>query len=686
MRRFVLPESPASVAEYELNAALVSLQRRLRMATIAFALMLGATAGALTAIVLSVANVGVIFGRTAPIVVFLAVSMSAGAFWWRRYTLVQTAAVVERRALQLENLLVTAAEVLTGSSRPLRPLLREELYGEALNRLRHVSPTLIQPLGRLLAIAVATVLGSAALIVGLPWRGSPPVEQSQMMIDALTRPLEPGDLRVVVTPPAYLDRQPSASINPATVTAIEGSRVRLETAREAGRVFVTEGDSAPLPFEIAADHWRHEFTATESRALLVSYSDEAQRHAQRLVHVSVQADARPLVVIRTPAKDLMFNEPQGEVVVEAEARDDIALDSFALRFTRMSGSGETFAFEEGELPLQIDRSAADAWKGRGTIRLQALKLADGDTLVYRAVARDKKPAADPAASESFTIEIGRLSGASFTGFALPEDRERQGLSQQMLILKTERLHADREKLGHDRVTEQSRLLAIEQRMVRAEFVFMTGGEVEDEVEEATHAHELAEGRLENQGQAELLAAIREMSRAEARLNAAETAEALVFERLALRALQRAFDRRRYLLRTLPERTRIDPARRLSGGLEDARSAAMSAAHVEEDPLIGRARRALIAASRIEGAGAVTNAELAAEILRVDPTSQDLQTVALQVSSARDDSQRSAALRSAQRVLREIVTRRLAPASRIALPRDPLEGRVADQLSVTRKPR
>ncbi len=59
-------------------------------------------------------------------------------------------------------------------------------------------------------------------------------------------------------------------------------------------------------------------------------------------------------------------------------------------------------------------------------------------------------------------------------------------------------------------------------MVKAEFVFMTGGEVEDEVAEAEAGHELAEGRGENQSQVDLLAAIREMSRAEARLNAGDT--------------------------------------------------------------------------------------------------------------------------------------------------------------------
>ncbi len=108
-------------------------------------------------------------------------------------------------------------------------------------------------------------------------------------------------------------------------------------------------------------------------------------------------------------------------------------------------------------------------------------------------------------------------------------------------------------------------------MVKAEFVFMTGGQVEDEVAEAEAGHELAEGRGENQSQVDLLAAIREMSRAEARLNAGDTAQALVFERAALRALQRAFDRRRYLLRTLPERARIDPGRRLTGDRKDAKA-------------------------------------------------------------------------------------------------------------------
>ena len=93
-------------------------------------------------------------------------------------------------------------------------------------------------------------------------------------------------------------------------------------------------------------------------------------------------------------------------------------------------------------------------------------------------------------------------------------------------------------------------------MVRAEVVFLGGGEVQDEVEEAAHGDELQEGRLENRGRVEMLRALGEMSRAEARLVAGDARGALVFERRALTALLAAFDRRRYFLRTVPERADV----------------------------------------------------------------------------------------------------------------------------------
>jgi hypothetical protein len=185
--------------------------------------------------------------------------------------------------------------------------------------------------------------------------------------------------------------------------------------------------------------------------------------------------------------------------------------------------------------------------------------------------RDNNPDSDWVSSESFTIDIGKRLEFAGAGSAVPDEDRRYAISQQMVIMKTERLQAERPKRTAEDWTEQTRFLAIEQRMVRSEVVFLSGGEVEDEVEEAAHSHELQEGRLENAGRAEMLRAMNDMSRAEASLNAGDTVTALVHERAALQALQRAFDRRRYFLRTMPERARIDLSRRLSGDRESGKS-------------------------------------------------------------------------------------------------------------------
>ena len=173
-------------------------------------------------------------------------------------------------------------------------------------------------------------------------------------------------------------------------------------------------------------------------------------------------------------------------------------------------------------------------------------------------------------SESYTIDVGRRLEFAGAGFAVPDEDRRYAISQQMVIIKTEQLDRERGRTSADDWESRTKMLAIEQRMVRSEVVFLSGGEVQDEVAEAEHSHELQEGRLENAGRVEMLRAINDMSRAEALLNGGDTAGALVFERSALAALQRAFDRRRYFLRTTPERSRIDPSRRLSGDLEKAR--------------------------------------------------------------------------------------------------------------------
>jgi hypothetical protein len=659
-------------------------RRRFRLAELSVVIV---AAAALGGVILAAAWMLGAPSATSRIAAIAAFSAGAGAFgtWsWRRWTTARAAAVLESRREGLDNLVVTAEEIVRGGGSAWHPAIEAAVAAAALDRLARVSGHAVQPLARPLALGIASAAALAVLIVALP-SAQRPVETAALGPDSGAEParLVSGDVRVLITPPPYARRDATTLVNPPSVAALEGSRIQLEVPLDVAATLVNL-DGTAEPFIETGERRMLDLTAVESRPLLIRFDPATGSAPDRLVHLRVQADQRPVVRIEQPAKDLMFPDATGEVAVTITARDDVGLEALALRYTKVSGSGETFTFEEGEWPVRLERPAAGEWTAQAELSLAALNLEDGDTLVYRAIARDAKPGADPAVSDSFLIEVGRLAGVASTGFALPEDRDRQAISQQMLIIKTERLHADRATLSPEAYVEQARLLAIEQRMVKAEFEFMTGGVVEDEIEEAAHSHELAEGRFENSGQIELITAIREMSRAEARLNSADTTEALVNERAALRALQRAFDRRRYLLRTLPERARIDLSRRLSGELDTARSSTQAVEDARPHPFLDRARDLL---RELDAATAPINGPaLASRILTLDPQSEELQKAALQVAAARDDQTVITAIREAQRLVARAMQAHLARAPATVIDRDPLAGRLVQELSPAGRPR
>ena len=214
----------------------------------------------------------------------------------------------------------------------------------------------------------------------------------------------------------------------------------------------------------------------------------------------------------------------------------------------------------------------------------------------------------------------------------------------MLIVKTERLHQRRASLAPDDLAGQSLNLAVEQRMIRAELVFMLGGEINDEEVEAEQSVELQAGRLQNRGQRDLRTATIAMSQAAKLLAGTNTAEALNAERAAVTALQRAFSRDRYILRALATRSRLDPARRLTGSLAeatgwrrvpaDAPSNRLTA--LLQDLLRGIAEL-ITRADEVKAAATFRQSALvvADEAIRIDPASALLRQAATELQRAAD---------------------------------------------------
>ncbi|MDQ3071582.1 MAG: DUF4175 domain-containing protein, partial [Acidobacteriota bacterium] len=472
-----------------------------------------------------------------------------------------TATAIEKRAPAFRNTLITAAELLRHPDLA-KPHIREIVFNDTAQRIDQVTLGDAVPAGRIVMVSAALLAAAgASLAFAL---SAPPVATSRPAGTAAPGAPSIRAIEAIVTPPAYTGRPLARFGNPERLSIVEGSHVALRVDANVDRIDAFIGErTLPLTRGAAGMFTAGFGVGAEAFISLAPFAGgrDAGRH---LIPLDVTPDRSPSIRVEAPGRDLMLADAARDIPVRITAQDDFGLTSLTLAYTKVSGSGETFEFVEGTLPLTIARSGATELRGRAVIRPSALGLAPGDMLVYRGVARDSHPSRGVVESDAFVIEIVTASEAMAEGFSIDDQRDKYALSQQMVILKTEKLVAARRGMTAQAATEEAALIAAEQRRVRAEFVFMMGGEVEDEEVEAEHSHEIEEGREQNRGRRDLLTAIRSMSDAAALLLRPDVDQALAAEKRALVSLQRAFTRSRYILRVLSTRERIDDTRRLSG--------------------------------------------------------------------------------------------------------------------------
>lgn len=314
-------------------------------------------------------------------------------------------------------------------------------------------------------------------------------------------------------------------------------------------------------------------------------------------------------------------------------------------------------------------------------------------VVYRAVASDARPGAKPVESDAFIVEIVSVSEAMAEGFSIDDTQDKYALSQQMVIVKTERLIAKvaaRPAPTAEAILDEALTIAAEQRSVRAELVFMTGGHFEDEFVEAAHEHEITDGRMDNSGRADLGRAIREMSRASSELTAGNLTVALAAEKAALDAMQRALSRRRFILRTLTQRESIDDSRRLTGTLSDLARNRRDVADPEVPPHVLALRNGLAQIGELAAKATLTRQDadaltsVTAQLLKVAAADRAVVDIVAVLSKA-DEAMTAGRDRDARVALSDAATRMTtllktaAPASTVGDDRESrrLKGALSD---------
>jgi hypothetical protein len=511
----------------------------------------------------------------------------------RRWTLAEAAKAVERASPESRNVIVTAEELLRRPGMG-REEVRNRVLRDAATAIAPVRSAHAVPLRRAAMLCGATLFGLGGTWVVLSTRSGAVIRQAATDVARTVIGLPEGAARVsaTVTSPPYLGSAVQRLEDPERIEAVAGSRLALRITGSEQRWKVRFGtriletnrtnEGAGITIELL-----------ESTYLAIE-GESSGAGARRLIPVIVTPDRAPAIVLDRPGKDLLFPDSRPVVPISATAKDDFGMKSLELRFTKVSGSGEQFSFEEGVLPLQLDRESERSWSGRTSLVLAGLKLGPGDSVVYRVVGADARPGqAGMASSDTFVVEIAGPDQVTVAGFELPPDRERYALSQQMIVLKIERLRAREKSISRETLSEEAASIAAGQRAVRANFIFLTGGHIEDEEQEAEQSHEIQEGRLADSARKEMSAAIQYMSRAEQALIAVDTGAALPPAKAAVDALQRAFGRSRYFMRTLPSRSRLDPSRRLAGDLDEAEGSRRTPETATTSPSVRAARDLLV---------------------------------------------------------------------------------------------
>lgn len=562
----------------------------------------------------------------------------------------QSALELERVAPSCNNLIVAADELLEHPTKASAPIA-EIVFRQAAAVARPLDAATLFPVRR-----AGMLLGGAVGVLALMLTvRNTNVSAAVRTTGADIAPVEISQISISVQSPAYTERSEKKFDNPPRVDAIAGSRLRVEVTTGAQAVELETLDGKQTLVPSGNGKFTGTITASTDGFIALEPQSGSAKGTRKLVGLSVTEDRMPRVKVAAPGKDLMFPDGNRSLKLAIEADDDLALASLRLKYTKVSGSGERFTFVEGEVPIQTSRSSAASWKSAASWNLAPLNLEPGDMVVYRAVATDKRPGAPPSESDAYIAEVRAIGSDAAEGFAIDPDEERYALSQQMIISKTERLIAKRATLSAEAFADEAAQIAVEQRRVRAEFVFMMGGELADEPgpesdmtmldehEEAEGEADILDGRGANLGRIALVRAVRAMSNASTLLIQTNVADALSREKTALTELERAFSHTRIILRALNVQERLDLTRRMTGPLlETGRLVSPLPEPVEAQRTV-TLRRALAEVASLSAqsgpsaqasAQASTQASALAEmVLRVDASSKSLQEISATLNDA-----------------------------------------------------
>ncbi len=394
------------------------------------------------------------WSRVSALLATLGVACIVMLLWWLRArsgrTNMAAAGRIERTRPEFQNVVFTAAELAEHPGRA-RPWIRQRVMADANRLVQGLSPRAVVPLRRLVVVCAVAVAAAIGVIFNVHERAA------EVIVATIQRAADGGSAesqpRIVITlqPPAHTKLPTVRLVQPDRLNAVEGTDVRLVI--EGGQPRRVRFGTRTLALRQEQGAAVAEHTLRESGYLAIEGDG-----GPRLIPVAVTPDRAPVIKVEKPGRDLLV--PDASPAVAVETTRDRRLrprPQLALRYTKVSGSGEQFEFVEGELPLRVAREDAQAWRGHGASGAVAARAGTG-RLARLSRRRARRASRRRGRSRPPTPSSSKIAGpgqVALEGFEMPPDRERHALSQQMIVLKIQRLR-EREQRAAARRRSRSR--------------------------------------------------------------------------------------------------------------------------------------------------------------------------------------------------------------------------------------
>lgn len=337
------------------------------------------------------------------------------------------------------------------------------------------------------------------------------------------------------------------------------------------------------------------------------YQIELDGRKSDLYQIELLADL-PVVIQIThpePHTTIDYGEPK-EVNLRVNLQDDYGIQDAFISATMASGKGEGVSFTERKLQFNASFNGQKNQKLQKHIDLNALGMKPGDELYLFVSARDNHGQSSRSdvyfVSIADTTELMSLSGLTSGVNLVPEYFR----SQRQIIMDTEKLLAERNKITVQEFKTKSNEIGTDQKLLRMRYGKFLGEESETEIggghageedhdhdeeghshakpEEKTevfgdvqaimdsyaHKHDIAEDAtfFEPEVKSRLKAVLTEMWNSELKLRTFQTQEALPYAYKALRLLKDLQQKSRaFVAKTTVKVSQLKEEKRFSGELD-----------------------------------------------------------------------------------------------------------------------